>query len=139
MGQNKHTGRRNRPTPAQLANLRSTDKMTPEERRAFSQKGVAAMQAKRKQAKTFKQAALWLMDLPAFKDKASESIISKELLKQFPDMNNAEAMTAAVMVRAIVDGDPKAFAAIRDTTGELPAQSVNITNTEPMTINIKTI
>lgn len=138
MGRNKNTGRKQNSSPAQLANLRSTDKMTPEERREFSRKGAKASHERRAQAKTFKQAAVWLAALPVARLRNKSDMV-KELLEEFPDMNMAEAMTAAVMVNAIVNGDPKAFSTIRDTTGELPAQSVNINTTEPMTINIKTI
>lgn len=124
------------PSPAQLANLRRFDEMSPEEHRELSARGGRASKATQHQKFVFKQAARWLMSEPAF---ACENDAVNALKERFPDLTNAEAMTAAVMKKAIDEGDAKAYSVIRDTTGEIPTQNVNLTNDEPMTITIKTV
>lgn len=86
--------------------------------------------------RNFKQAAEWLLEMPAF---ATDNDAVAALIKKFPEMSNTDAMTAAVIMRTISEGDAKSFATIRDTTGEVPVANVNVANSEPMVINIKTI
>lgn len=130
------------PSPAQMANMqpRNFKNLSKEEVSALGRKGAyasaKARREKREAAETFKTAAKWLL-----KQKAGKTDVELvELLRQeFPDLNNLEAMTASVVARAIKDGDYRAFQTLRDTTGELPEQTVNVKNEEPMTINIKTV
>ena len=136
MGKNMNSGRKNHPSPAQLANLRKTSDMTPEELRAFQAKGKAAQQASAAKRRMFKEAAEKILSLPAFK---SDNELLEYLKKEYPGMNNAEAMTMAVVLRTMSDGDAKAFSTIRDTIGEIPSQLVSIGSNEPMTITIKTV
>lgn len=127
-------------SPRQLANLRRFDQMSPEERREMGRRGGLAggKKAREKQAKkkTFKEAAEWFLELPAIQ---SDNEAVEKLRAAFPDLSNIEAMTVAVGAKTIRDGDAKAFSVLRDTTGELPAQTVNVQNAEPMTITIKTV
>lgn len=128
------------PSPAQRGNLKNFGQMTKEEHLAASRLGglnsAKVRREKREAAETFKTAAKWLL-----KQKAGKSDVElvEMLREQFPDLNNLEAMTASVVARAIKDGDYRAFQTLRDTTGELPEQTVNVKNEEPMTINIKTV
>lgn len=123
-------------TPNQLANLQTFGKISPELQHERSVAGGKARAAQMAKERTFKEAAKWLMTLPAF---ATDNEAVNALKEQFKDLDNAEAMTIAVMKKAIDDGDPKAYTTIRDTIGELPCQTVNVASAEPMTINIKTI
>lgn len=132
MGKHHHTNS----SPEQLANLRVFGRIPKEEQLEKARKGGIASQAKRRQAKTFKEAASWLMSCDAF---ATKNDAVNALKEKYPDINNAEAMVAAVMKRVLDEGDSKGFTTLRDTTGELPAQTVNLQNQEPMTINIKTV
>lgn len=127
-------------SPAQLANLRTFDKMDPvarkEMQRRAGRKGAEVANARRAKAKTFKEAAEWVMKLPAF-DTDNDTV--NALKVAYPDLTNAEAMTIALTAKTISEGDHRAFTTIRDTSGELPEQTVNVKNHEPMTINIKTV
>lgn len=138
----KRTGKKYNSSPRQLENLKKNNfaNRDPAEVRAIASKGgknsAARRRERREAAETFKTAVKWLMKRPVGK---TENEIVQELKAEFPDLNNLEAMTAAVMAKAINDGDYKAFTTLRDTTGELPEQTVNLRNEEPMVINIKTV
>lgn len=130
-------------SPRQLANINPNNFATIDKQKhlEFSSKGgkVSAQRKRerREAAETFKQAATWLLKRQV--NKKSQNEIVQILLEEFPDLNNLEAMTAAVLYKAINEGDYKAYSTLRDTTGELPAQLVNVRNEEPMTININTV
>lgn len=138
----KRTGKKYNSSPRQLENLKKNNfaNRDPAEVRAIASKGgknsAARRRERREAAETFKTAVKWLMKRPVGK---TENEIVQELKAEFPDLNNLEAMTAAVMAKANNDGDYKAFTTLRDTTGELPEQTVNLRNEEPMVINIKTV
>lgn len=137
---NKHTGRKTNSSPAQLANMRRFDQMSPEEHRAICRKGGLAGGKKRmediKRRNTFKQAVEWAASLNAFH---SQNEAVDAILKQYPDLDNTQAMAIAMVKKAVDDGDPRAFTALRDTVGETPQQALSLSNSEPMTINIKTV
>lgn len=97
--------------------------------------GVASGEAKRRN-KTFKEAMLFVLDLPAMQ---TEDEDIESLKGQFPDLTNRDIMAVAMAKAAIKDRNVRAFVAARDTTGELPEQTVNVKNAEPMQITIKTI
>lgn len=130
------------PSPPQMANMmpHNFKNLTKEQVSEIGRRGAYASakvrREKREAAETFKTAAKWLL-----KQKASKTDVElvEMLREQFPDLNNLEAMTASVVARAIKEGDYRAFQTLRDTTGELPEQTVNVKNEEPMTINIKTV
>lgn len=121
--------------PNQTAHLRPFNTLTPEERKALQSKGGKAAQEKRRYDKTFKAAMEWALDLPAMKGNPMVDRIRRE----YPGLTNRDAMAIAMTAETIQKQNVKAFLAVRDTTGELPAQTVNIQNAEPMTITIKTI
>lgn len=138
MGHNKHTkvqGNYNS-SPEQLKNLRKFSDMSKEELVELSRRGAAASKEARKRNDIFRAAAVWLSEQPAFQ---SENDIVEALRTQFPALTNAQAMTAAVMKRAIDDGDAKAYATIRDTTGETPNSLLNLSGDQAMTITIRTL
>lgn len=130
-------------SPRQIANLSPTNFALIDKQKHLelsSKGGKISAQKKRERreaAETFKQAATWLLKRQVGKKNQNE--IVQLLLEEFPDLNNLEAMTAAVLYKAINEGDYKAYSTLRDTTGELPAQLVNVRNEEPMTININTV
>lgn len=130
-------------SPRQLANLSPTNFAIIDKQKHLeisSKGGKNSAQKKRERreaAETFKQAATWLLKRQV--NKKSQNEIVQLLQEEFPDLNNLEAMTAAVLYKAINEGDYKAYSTLRDTTGELPAQLVNVRNEEPMTININTV
>jgi len=97
--------------------------------------GIASGEAKRRN-KTFKEAMLFVLDLPAMQteDEDIESVKA-----QFPDLTNRDIMAIAMAKAAIKDRNVRAYIAARDTTGELPEQTVNVKNSEPMEIKITTI
>ena len=84
-----------------------------------------------KENRTFKKAVEFALNMPAFR---AQNYVVDKMLERYPDMNNYEAMAIAVAAKAVKDGDPKAFIAIRDTAGESPNNLVQAT---PMTITIK--
>lgn len=133
---NKHSGQKRHNTPAQLANLRVFGQLSPEEQRELSSRGGKAAQAVLREKRNFKKAVQWLMDMDAFE---TDNAAVEGLRKNFPDISNAEAMTAALMYKAMIEGDARAYAVIRDTSGEVPTTSVSTASLEPITINIKTV
>ena len=138
MGHNKNTRVKGNfhSSPEQLKNLRKFSDMPKDELVELSRRGHEKAMETRKQNAVFKNAAVWLAEQPAFK---SENEAVEALREQFPGLTNAQAMTAAVMKRAIDEGDSKAYTTIRDTTGELPEQTVNMKGDGAMTITIKTL
>ena len=97
----------------------------PEERLEMCRKGAAAAREKRKRAKTFREAAKWVMGLDSFKsDNPDIAELTEAISGKYEGFNNAEAMSIAQTVMAM-KGDTKAFTALRDTAGELPTQAVD--------------
>lgn len=130
------SGGKNPPNEKSKKNLMTFGKIDPEIQREWSSRGGKASQAVQAKKRTFKQAAEWIMSLPAF-ETANDAVLA--IKEQFPDIDNSEAMTVALVSKAINEGDVRAFTAIRDTTGELPEQTVNVANSAPMEIKITTI
>ena len=123
------------PSEKQVANLRTFAEMSPEERKAISSKGGKASAEAKAHNKTFKEAMQWALELPAIKGNPTVD----KLAKRYPGLTNRDAMAIAMAVAAIKDMNVKAFTAIRDTTGELPAQTVNVNNNQPMVIKVETV
>lgn len=111
------------------------NQLDPETKRAIQSKGGKAAAEKRAYEKTFKAAMEWALDLPAMKGNPMVERVRKE----YPGLTNRDAIAIAMTAEAIQKQNVKAFLAVRDTTGELPAQTVNVTTNEPMTITIKTV
>ena len=122
-------------TDKQKANLKSFAKMTPEQRKEIASKGGKASAEARAQNKTFKEAMQWALDMPAIKGNPTVDRIRKK----YPSLSNREAIAISMAAEAILKQDVKAFTAIRDTTGELPEQTVNVKNDKPMVIHVETI
>ena len=134
--QNKHTGRKTNSSPASLANLRPFNKMSKEEMNAIREKGLKKAREVQAQKQAFRKAAEWVSGLPAFK---TDNEHIEQLRKLYPELTNAQAMTAAVVGKALGEGDPKAYATIRDTSGEAPNVAANLSSSEPIQITIKTV
>ena len=116
-------------------NLITFAERSPEERKAISSKGGKASAAAREHSKTFKEAMQWALDLPAIKGNPTVDKIAK----RYPGLTNRDAMAIAMAAEAIQKQDVRAFVAVRDTTGELPEQTVNIKNEKPMVIKVETV
>ena len=113
--------------------------LPPERVREIKSMGGKASQAKQKHKRNFREAIKWAMDLPAqdlldYKDTAINLIV-----KQYPDLTVAEAMAIKTSLRAVKEGDAKALAILRDSVGELPAQTVKLQQQEPVSITIHTV
>ena len=108
---------------------------SPEERKAISSKGGKASAEAKAHSKTFKEAMEWALDLPAMKGNPTVDKIAK----RYPQLTNRDAMAIAMAAEAIQKQDVRAFVAVRDTTGELPEQTVNIKNERPMVIKVETV
>ena len=98
-------------------------------------KGGRIAQERRRQNATFKQALEWALEMPAIKGVKDV----EKVRRANPDITNREAMAIAMVAETIRKGDVRAFVAVRDTTGELPAQTVNVTHDEPFSISIETV
>lgn len=118
-----------------LARLTPFNELTPEEHRRRSALGGKRAAEKRRANKTFKEAVEMALNLPAIKGNPTVD----KLMKAIPDLTNREALAIAITAEGIKKQNVRAFEALRDTTGELPAQTVNVQTAQPMTINIKTI
>lgn len=116
-------------------NLIPLNERSPEERKAIQQKGGKAGHAAQQRNRTFREALNAILD-----DKAYTGNVTVEKVKRSnPNLTNRDAMAIAMVAQAIHKQDVKAFVAVRDTTGELPEQIVNVKNETPMTIRIETI
>lgn len=122
------------PSEKEKANLRTFDKMSPEEKRAIQSKGGKASAEKRRYNESFKMAVEWALTLPAMKGNPTV----EKIRKAYPKLNNRDAMAISMVAEAIKKGNVKAFEALRDTAGESPKKSVDLGG-EALTINIKTV
>lgn len=106
---------------------------TPEEKKRICSMGGKAAAEKRALNRTFKDAMEWALNMPAI----SGNPTVDKIKERYPALNNRDAMAIAMTAKAIQSSDVKAFIAVRDTTGELPEQMVNVKSSAPMTISIK--
>lgn len=111
------------------------DKMDPEEARKLQSKGGKAAAEKKRYAKSFKEALEWVLSEPAMQGNPTVNAIRKE----HPGLTNRDAMAISMVKAAIQKGDVKAFTAVRDTTGELPVQTVNVQQDKPMRIEVSVL
>jgi hypothetical protein len=116
-------------------NLKKFNEMDPEEHRRLSSLGGQRTKELYAQRKTFKQVLEWALELPAV---SGDSYVEK-IREQFPTLTNRDAMVLAMVAETVKNGNAKAFKELRDTTGEIPAQTVNVKNEQPMTITVRTI
>ena len=116
-------------------NLTPVEEIPPEIRSKNGKKGAAAAHEAARRNKTFKEAVMWALDLPAFTGNATV----EKIRQYFPDITNRDAMVISQIAVAIKKGDIRAFTAIRDTSGELPEQTVNVKNEQDLVLNIHTI
>lgn len=116
-------------------NLVPMQDRTPEERQRIARKAAQACNEQKQLNKTFKEALNWALDLPAMQGNADV----EKIRKRYPDITNRDAMAISLAAQAIKKHDVRAFIAARDTTGELPMQTVNVENQTPLTIRIETV
>lgn len=115
------------------------DKLPPERAREIQSMGGKASAEVQRKKRNFQQAVKWAMDIPAQDLVNHNDKLINLLVKQYPDMTAAEAMAAKTTYNAIKNGDAKALAILRDTVGELPAQTVKLQQNEPVSITIRTV
>ena len=111
------------------------DLLTPEERFARQSRGGKRAAEVRKYNESFKKAVQWAMELPAMRGNPTVD----RLRKEFPLLNNRDAMAISMTAEAIKKGNVKAFEVLRDTAGEAPKKEMSLGDGEPLTINIKTV
>jgi len=119
-------------------NLKSTKDMTEEERKEFHSKGGKASTDKRRRNKTFKEAMNWILEQQII----PETDDDRRLLEQFPDLTYLDAIAINMAMRSkskTAKDAVKAAQFSRDTTGELPAQTVNVQQEKAFEITIKTL
>lgn len=104
--------------------------------KAMASKGGKNKAKNRLYNESFKQAVQWAMELPAMKGNPTVD----KLRREFPQLNNRDAMAISMTAEAIKKGNVKAFEALRDTAGEAPRKQVSLDPDEgAITINIKTV
>ena len=125
------------PDENEKVGLRNFKEMTEEEHKAIASKGGKASAEAKRYNESFKQAVQWAMELPAMKGNPTVD----RLRKEFPRLNNRDAMAISMTAEAIKKGNVKAFEALRDTAGESPAKSLSLNGDDGagVTINIKTV
>lgn len=116
-------------------NLIPLNKRTKKEQREIATMGGKKSGEVRRNNKTFKEAINWLMALPV--DATDDR--NKALLEQYPKLTNREAVALSMLDASKNDKDVRASVYLRDTSGELPVQSVSIEQSKPFEITIKTI
>lgn len=93
---------------ATVENLIPFNKMTEEEQRAIASKGGKASQEARKRRKTLKEELITLLEIG----------------------DTQKNMTLSLLTKAL-DGDIKAYEVVRDTIGEKPSSSFNVSTSNP--------
>lgn len=116
-------------------NLKKFNEMDPEEHRRLSSLGGQKTKELYAQRKTFKQVLEWALELPAVEGNPDV----ERLREQFPTLTNRDAMVISMVAETVKNGNAKAFKELRDTTGEIPVQTVNVKNEQPMTITVRTL
>ena len=116
--------------PPWLANF-GYDHLTAEQRLEYQRR---SKENKGKKA-TFKAALEMLLDMPVLEGNP----VGDALRPIFPDLTNRDAVSIAMIAKAISEGDVKAFQAVRDTMGELPVQTVNVKSDDNFVIKVETV
>ena len=119
----------------QTSQLTPLNLRSPEERRRIASMGGKKAAESRRAAKTFAEAISWALDLPAMKGNPTVD----KLRKQFPELTNRDAIAISMTVEAVKKQNVRAFEAIRDTIGEAPTKSVDLSSGKIPTITIKTV
>ena len=116
-------------------NLIPFDQRSEEEQREIRSKGGKAAQEKRRRNKTFKEALEWYLDMEVKPSNKTE----KELLAKYPGLTNRDYVAISAVAAATQDKDVRAMVFARDTTGEIPKQTVGIEQEKPFEITITTV
>lgn len=124
------------PSKKSSANLITFAERSEEERKAISSKGGKASAEAKAHNKTFKEAMQWALEMD-YNLKGNPTV--DKIAKRYPGLTNRDAMAIAMAAEAIQKQDVRAFIAVRDTTGELPEQTVNVKNSAPMVIKVETV
>lgn len=121
-----------------VENLLKPEDLTPEQRRENAKKAGRASAEARKRNKTFKDAMNWILEQQII----PETDDDRRLLEQFPGLTYRDAIAINMAVRSksrTAKDAVKAAQFSRDTTGELPAQTVNVQQEKAFEITIKTL
>lgn len=118
-----------------MKNLIPFGARSPEEERAMRVNGGKASGEARRKNKTFKQALEWYLDMEVNPSNKTE----EELLKKYPGLTNRDYVAISAVGAATQDRDVRAMVFTRDTTGEVPKQTVGIEQEKPFEITITTI
>ena len=116
-------------------NLIPMSMRTKEEVKAIASKGGKNSVEKRRKNKTFKEALQWYLDLEVHPTNKTE----EELLARYPGLTNRDYVAISAVGAATQDKDVRAMVFARDTTGELPKQTIGIEQEKPFEIKIQTI
>lgn len=99
-------------------NLKSTDKMKPEELREFSRKGGKASVIAKRQQKALKELANLILS------KAARGKLRQQMKEALPDLDAEDMTYKSAMVfgqiQAAINGNTRAFKQIQETIGETP-------------------
>lgn len=102
-------------------NLISLGDRDPEERRAIQSKGGKVTQAKYRKAKSMREAARILLESPLLDDEETAELLRRMDLE--PDQQGAILLAA---IQKAKRGDIEAARYARDTSGQAPAQQMEI-------------
>lgn len=102
-------------------NLISLGDRDPEERRAIQSKGGKVTQAKYRKAKSMREAARILLESPLLDDEETAELLRRMDLE--PDQQSAILLAA---IQKAKRGDIEAARYARDTSGQAPAQQMEI-------------
>lgn len=102
-------------------NLISLGDRDPEERRAIQSKGGKVTQAKYRKAKNMREAARILLESPLLDDEETAELLRRMDLE--PDQQSAILLAA---IQKAKRGDIEAARYARDTSGQAPAQQMEI-------------
>jgi len=97
--------------------------------------GGKASVEKRRKNKTFKEALEWYLDMEVNPTNKTE----EELLARYPGLTNRDYVAISAVGAATQDKDVRAMVFARDTTGEIPKQTIGIEQEKPFEIKIQTL
>jgi len=116
-------------------NLIPNSMRTPKELREMAVKGGIRSGEVRRHNRTFKEALNWYLEMPVSPNNDTD----REFLQRFPNLTQREYLAISAVEAAIKNKDVRAMVFARDTSGEIPTQTVALEQSKPFEINIKTI
>ncbi len=117
----------------QDANLRPLNTLSKEERSKIASLGGKARVKQKIEQKNLRETALTLLNTPISREQAKRFIGNDAELIEDTDLTMQSILTVRAMRALLDDGNIKAYAELRDTSGQKPKDEISIDNKVIMT------